>query len=70
MTERIITLIESEDKEPKLTIKLRPGTQVEMVEVRQADKAGKAMAGRAALCGYGNACLALVEVGEITEKAK
>ncbi|AUI83419.1 hypothetical protein [Alteromonas macleodii] len=59
-----IKLIESESSNPEVTILLRPGTSVEMVEIIPPNENKEAKAGRAALCGYSNACLALIEVGD------
>ena len=63
MTKKTITLIESDSNEPEVTLELREGMQVEMIEIKSADGAGQPKPGRAALCGYSNACVALIEVG-------
>ena len=61
-----ITLIESEEKVPEMKIKLKPGVSVEMVEIAYPSE-GTTKKGRAALCGWGDVCVALIEVGEEME---
>ncbi|MCB9780051.1 MAG: hypothetical protein H6742_15910 [Alphaproteobacteria bacterium] len=67
-TRKKITLVASKEKSPEVTLRLRPGLSFEMVDILPATPDGKPDAGRAALCGYGDACLALVDVGAIDDE--
>lgn len=58
-----ITLIESEEKNPEMKIRLKSGMKVEMVEIAYPTE-GSPKKGRAALCGWSDVCVALIEVGE------
>jgi hypothetical protein len=58
-----LTLIVSDEKQPKIVLK--PGMKLNVVSVKLADSALKpARPGAARLCGGTNTCLALVEIDD------